>query len=155
MKSLLPFRAWTAAEDALLRDLYPRFPVAEVADRLGRTVQSLRKRAQALHIQTWHLWTEADRERLREMYGRVPCRQIARDLRRTPLAVKQQAMKLGLDAGRLYTPDEIALVRELPTDSGGLKLMAEALQDLVDEIRVTRARTDRCAELTSGVTEED
>lgn len=106
-------KTWTAHEDACLREHYPTEAVEDVARAMGRSVWSVRKRAQALKLQTWRLWTEADRQVLREHWGQTPTREIARLLGREPGAVKQQAMKLGLDSNRYYTAEELALVREL------------------------------------------
>jgi hypothetical protein len=104
---------WTAAEDEIMRREYARTPVQQLAARLERTIHSVRKRAQALRLQTWRHWTEADRDTLRAKWGKVRTRELARELGRPPGAVKQQATKLGLDSGRCYTAEDLALLREL------------------------------------------
>jgi hypothetical protein len=106
-------RPWTAVEDRILRELYARTPVDDIAQRLGRSIHQVRHRAKRLGIQTWRMWTAADRARLRKAWGKMRTRDLARVLGRTPGAVKQQAMKMGLDSERYYTPEEIALLRKL------------------------------------------
>ncbi len=118
MKSTLPLRHWTEAEDACLRERYATGDIVALAASLDRTIESLRKRAQALKLQTWRYWTEADLARVRESWGKVKTRALAAELGRTPNAVKQQATKMGLDAGRRYSAEELQLIRELyPTRS--------------------------------------
>jgi DNA-binding Lrp family transcriptional regulator len=111
---------WTSREDAYLRKVYRVRPVAAIAERLGRTVQSIRKRAQVLGIQTAFWWTAEEESQLRKSWGKVSGVLLARQLGRPYNAVKQKAGKMGLDAERLYTPEEIQLVRDLyPTHTAG------------------------------------
>lgn len=51
-------RAWLTTEDRYLRENWARVPVAEMAQKLGRTVQSLTNRKKRLGLSTWSVADE-------------------------------------------------------------------------------------------------
>lgn len=73
---------------------------------------------------------------LLDMAGRLKEMAMAGDLK-----AMQLFFKLVLPAGEKAAPPP-------PQDGAGLKAMADALRDLVDEIRVNRARDDRAVRET-------
>ena len=77
------------------------------------------------------------------------------------LKLKEQAMAGDLKAAKLYLDlmlgkDSKPVPPQSAADSGGLKMMAEALRDLVDEIRIGKAKTAKREQLTlNGAGGED
>lgn len=112
-------RAWTPDEDALLRQAYEAASsLTPLRARLGRTVCSLRWRAEYLGLRGTHAnrngwrmgpdWTEAQETFLREHYGKMPNDALAAQLGRTKAAMFSRANLLGLVHGyiRPFTSDE-------------------------------------------------
>lgn len=92
--------AWTPAEDAVLRADYGHIGGArEVAAKLGRTLDSVHRRAQRLKIHTHARWTNDDDRRLRNLWGEYTVETIAKKLNRTTLATFQHAKEIGLKLG--------------------------------------------------------
>ena len=106
-------RYWAPDEDATLRRDYGRLPADEIAQRLARTVFSIRHRAKQLGLKSRRTWTAAEDEMLRQSWGKIRSRLLAEQIGRTVSALKQRAIRLGLDAEWNYTDEERALVRRL------------------------------------------
>ena len=87
-----PLRYWTSDEDLLLRELGPDY--AEIARRLGRSVESVRKRAGRLSItRTTERWTKAEDDTLRAHTSLVEALDALPH--RSPAAVVKRAERLG------------------------------------------------------------
>ena len=117
-------RPWAEDEDALLRRAYAEGgSLPRLADRLGRTSQSVRGRAAYIGLIGSHpsrdgfrngpVWSEADLERLRQAYGSMPTKALAAELSRPLRAVYSRAFALGLKHPwmRSFSPDEDMAIR--------------------------------------------
>lgn len=90
-------RAWTEAEDAVLREVYPRGgTVAAVAALPARGGVAVQRRARRLGLDHPRAWARKDVQRLRDLWLVRPTAQIARELGRTTKAVFQKARRLRL-----------------------------------------------------------
>lgn len=112
---------WTAADDDALRRLYGQHPTRLVAERMGRSLIAVYRRAERLGLMRpgartrfsyryghsimgctchWHRqrhWKPDEVAFLELNYGRLPTDEIARRLNRTKLAVYHKARDLGID----------------------------------------------------------
>jgi hypothetical protein len=109
-------RRWTALDDERLRHLAGRYPVEELARRLGRTPDALRQRASKLRLapldsgaspRAGAPWTAAEEELLRLHAGLNPG-VLGPLLGRSDRAVTIRLSKLGLRAGRERSPHHTA-----------------------------------------------
>lgn len=108
-------KAWTADEDAVLRDRFPTEAASDIAADLGRTLWSVHSRAQFLGLRkapefarnmalarlakkmpSGTSWPEHELQMLRERYPHEATSVIAADLGRTVRATYARADKLGL-----------------------------------------------------------
>lgn len=103
-------RAWIAEEDAMLVAAYASGgSLTPLRTRLGRTVCSIRWRAEHLGLRGTHEkrngwrtspdWTDADLARLRAEYGRTPTPELARRMGRTRASLTTRANIMGLVHG--------------------------------------------------------
>jgi|HubBroStandDraft_1064217.scaffolds.fasta_scaffold327182_2 hypothetical protein len=93
-------RAWSLAEDALLRRDYCRLGASTVAVKLGRTFSSVAKRAARLGVQSHRRWTAKDDALLRAHWeGGSTLEWIAGKLRRSKATTYWRAQHLGLPLG--------------------------------------------------------
>ncbi len=90
---------WTAAEDVVLRAGYEQGRAPEIAAQLGRTLQSVFKRARRLDLATHRRWTNEDDRRLRNWWGEFTVETIAKRLSRTPATTFWRAQRIGLELG--------------------------------------------------------
>lgn len=101
-----PFgRAWTAAEEDVLRERYGTSGAARaIAAEIGRSTYAVWHRAKHLGVQERRPWTIGDDEKLRALWELHPTRGIARRLKRTTRAVYARACEIGIvrETGRLY-----------------------------------------------------
>lgn len=108
--SLKAIRGWTVAELRQFKKLYPMSHNSDLAERLGRTIDSIRKKAIKLGLkkdwaggyrvhqppQNENSWTPEQFETLRRMYLHSTTAEIAAALNRSPMAVQSKIRKLGL-----------------------------------------------------------
>lgn len=97
---------WTQKDVQRLKRLYPKNHNTKLADIFGRTIQSIRKKAQKLGIQKDDdyltpqqneiAWTETEIRKLREMYINSSNSEIAASLKRSKQAIQTKIKKLGL-----------------------------------------------------------
>lgn len=92
-------KAWTPAEDAILRARYLTEGAAAMARALGRRLTSVHKRTQRLGLYTHRRWTPAEDARLRLCWGEADLAETARRMGRTVLTTWWRAQKLGLPLG--------------------------------------------------------
>ncbi len=107
------WRAWTAAEDAILRDHYRDMPTKALAVKVGRTVAAVLHRTKHLGLRKARTWTAEQDAIVTEGWGKVNVFTLAGRTGRSPSAIKNRAFILGLDAGNRYTDEEKDLVRQL------------------------------------------
>src|ERR1700680_1678336 len=79
---------WTAADDAVIRALYPQHSVHEIARQLGRSKDAVKHRARKLRITASPAagWTEEETAYLRENYATLTVEEDADALGRTKVA---------------------------------------------------------------------
>lgn len=92
-------KAWTPAEDAILRARYKRYGAEAMATALGRSISSINHRTQALKLFTHRRWTAEDDRRLRVIWGEMPLAAAAKVLGRSQATTYWRATKLGLPLG--------------------------------------------------------
>lgn len=99
--SILAERAWTPAEDAVLRDAYlDGGSHAAVAALRGRSLAAIHHRVQRLGLFRRRRWTEQDDARLCELWeSGLSKGQIAQQMARTPGTLYHRAQQLGLSLG--------------------------------------------------------
>lgn len=91
---------WTRAEDALLREHYPKGGIAAASAAIPwRTATAIFRRARKLRLYRRRRWTPADDRVLRRMWETDRLSAIARTLDRTEQAVFQRAWELGMSRG--------------------------------------------------------
>lgn len=105
---------WDEPSDEIVRRHYKEADGGKLcAKLLGRSVQSVRKRASFLGIKSLRMWTPEEERYLTEQWGKVRPRVLVAELKRPHAAIKQKALKLGLDAERFYTEEQKQKVREM------------------------------------------
>lgn len=90
-------RLYTAEEDAFIRQHYTAIPHRDIADKLGRTVKSIRSRAEKIGCPKIHRcrrWSEEDDEFILASKGR-PLADVARTLGRDKSDTLKRAKHLG------------------------------------------------------------
>lgn len=92
-------RAWTPAEDQLLRDRYVTDGAQSCADALGRTWTAITRRAARLKVVRVRRWTFRENNQLRLLWGIHPIAKVASMMGRTEAAVYWRAQQLGLGVG--------------------------------------------------------
>lgn len=111
----VPPRAWSAADDAVLRKHYARDGARHCADRLGRSKGSVNARAEQLGLRSMlqRPWAPKEEALLRMRYPRVSPAELARVLRRSLASVRGKLFQMGLTGAKPagWTPDEIAYLR--------------------------------------------
>ena len=108
--SSLP-RKWTQEEDDFLRSNYFTLTRFEIAEKLGRTHPSVRKRCSSLCLNQKHpAWTDADTARILAWYAEKPANDLRLDelsvqMGRTKAFICRKARALGLTVvGRALSP---------------------------------------------------
>lgn len=98
-----PNRRWTAEDDAVLREKYWKLPVREIAELLGRSVQCVPKRAQALDLVERRFitretgpWQAAEDEFLKTSLCILPISEIVAHLNRAKTAIYKRMQELDL-----------------------------------------------------------
>ena len=94
-------RKWTADEIALLRELYPVRPTAEVAKELERSIPAVRRQAYVLGLKKktkrHRRWTTEELQLLRELYPTCEnIQDVAEKIGRPPSGVNAKAYNIGL-----------------------------------------------------------
>lgn len=111
---------WTRKQTALLREMYPTLPLAEIAAQLGRSLSAIKNRARGLRLRRnaygRQPWSEAERDILRRRYPDELSSKIAADLGRRVPKVYAQAKKLGLKkSAEFMASDEPWILRRDPS----------------------------------------
>lgn len=92
-------KAWTPAEDAILRARYLAEGAAAMARELGRPIGSIHHRTQRLKLFTHRIWTPAEDNALRLMWGEYDVAETAKRIGRTVIATFARAQAIGLPLG--------------------------------------------------------
>lgn len=133
-------RPWGPDEDTLLTRAYTEgSSLTPVRTRLGRTICSIRWRAEYLGLRGSHAnrngwrtspdWSEADLMVLRKEYGHTPTRALATKLGRTKASITTRANVLGLVHGyiRPWSRDELTALGKAFHNGIGIADLAAAL----------------------------
>ena len=88
-------KRWTPEEDVVIRDLYGKVKVAEIAARLGRSYGSLVERANRLGYRTRAHYTMDDIRLIVAEYPHTPTKVLAKKLGKPWRAVEQWAINNG------------------------------------------------------------
>ena len=96
---------WTKDEDAMLAELWPKLSVAQISERMGRTLKGIYRRANRLGLTcgqtqaTKKAWTPEDDAVLKANLGTMTYAEIGVLLNRTDKSVKARALSLQLRGG--------------------------------------------------------
>lgn len=146
-------RVWMPEEDELLIKAYrDNASLTPLRNRLGRSVFSIRWRAEYLNLRGTHArskgfrlgpdWSEADEARLRRDYGKIPTPELARQMGRTRAAIFTRANILGLahEGRQRWTSDHLAALRIAHEHGISLTDLAAALGREVDALHKYAAK---------------
>ena len=111
MRAGAKWARWTAAEEEILRALYPAHTDGEIAARLERSPKAIAHRREQLGLvsRRARCWTMSEREALIAMYGAYTAGEIAERLERTRAAVYYQVHALGLPHWTTRSDEQCAL----------------------------------------------
>lgn len=95
---------WTKDEDSMLAELWPKLSVAQISERMGRTLKGIYRRANRLGLtcgqpQAKKAWTPEDDAVLKANLGTMTYAEIGVLLNRTDKSVKARALSLQLRGG--------------------------------------------------------
>ena len=141
--------AWSKDEVKLLKKLYPDGGAREIAERTGRPLTSVRRRAYYMGIQAreYRRWSANEVQLLKELYRDETAQSIADKLGRTLEAVRSKARTIGLKQWCVHpwSRHEIALLKRLYPDHNN--------RDIANELgRTVRAVARRARIL--GISEQ-
>lgn len=94
---------WTKQDEIYLQQNYGKKSIKEIANYLGRSYDSVQRKAQRMHI-TMHketkskLWTQEEIDYLEKWYEKRGSEFIAKKLNRTKYAVRKKAQALGYNS---------------------------------------------------------
>ncbi|HEG44262.1 MAG TPA: hypothetical protein ENH94_09460 [Phycisphaerales bacterium] len=90
--------AWSSEEEETLIELFPTTPNEEIAEKIGRGLGAIAKKAAKLGLRKMEFWSEANDEHLTRLYKTLSYNQLASQLGRSRLAVQIRVITLGLDS---------------------------------------------------------
>lgn len=98
-------RRWTNEEEAELRNLYGNESVSEIARRLERSENSVRKRASALGLKSNHrkyssvrrFWNDDEEWTLVEKFNNTDTQELAKELNRSETAIINRARLINVE----------------------------------------------------------
>ena len=93
---------WTPAEDAVIRDLYGKVPVKQIAEQLGRSYGSVVERANRIGYRTRAHYTPAEIALIRAEYPNTPTKVLAAKIGKPWRAVEQWAKNNGICKSDAY-----------------------------------------------------
>jgi predicted transcriptional regulator len=95
-------RPWLPHEIALLKRLYPKNNQQNIADKLGRSVSAVQKKAGKLGLtENPCVWSKEELNLLKKQYPNKTAQEIANQLGRPVQATRFKIVKLGLRKRRL------------------------------------------------------
>jgi hypothetical protein len=113
--------AWSKDEVKLLKKLFPRGRVREIAERIGRSLPAVRQKAYYMGIRTTgnRFWSANEVQLLKKLYQDENAQRIADKLGRSLKAVKGKASAIGLkkQGSHPWSRQEIALLKKLYPDN--------------------------------------
>lgn len=114
------WRKWTDAEDKVIGEMYADHTMLEVAQRLGRSLVSVRGRCEHLDLPRKAVpWTGDDDEKLRGLYPTHGSIEIANILGRSKGGVDARCHYIGLNTKmRDWSEDELRQIRQAYEGAG-------------------------------------
>ena len=91
-----PHRTWLADELAFVHEHYGTWPVADIADHLGRGLAGVRSKVLELGLRCRTVWTAALDEIVALMFPDTPAAAVGELIGATAAAVRQRAAQLGV-----------------------------------------------------------
>jgi hypothetical protein len=96
-------KAWTPAEDALIRAEYATADLRVLCERMGRSDAAIQARAQMLRVRRrGRAWTRSEDAQIIERYATCSIKRLAHEMHRGQYAVATRAAELGVE--RLVGP---------------------------------------------------
>lgn len=160
-------RHWSEKDIALLRRLYPKKMLSEIAKEMGRTEKSVRSKAKKLKLHETEvskykrdaLWTAEQDKRLRKLYGTMTYEEMAPLIGRDKDSLSRRAIKLGLAPKkgspkiepRLWTEKEDRLMRQhyrrktVKEIAGMLGRSTNSVQKRAQDLNIAGARNTQGA----------
>ena len=131
--------AWSKDEVKLLKRLYPDGRAEEIAERTGRALTAVRKKAYVMGIKAREdrFWSANDIRQLKRLYPSETAQSIADELGRAVGAVTGKAYRMGLtEEPRVWSKRELNLLKKL--------YPSKTAQQIADQIgRSVRATQER------------
>ena len=88
---------WSEEEVNLLKELYEKKGAQYIADKLGRSLGSVTRKACNIGITgACIVWSSREEQLLRELYGKKNVENVAKTIGRSVAAIRGKAYKLGL-----------------------------------------------------------
>lgn len=122
-------QAWNEADETRLRELSTLHSNAEIAQIMGRSVQSVKSRVSRMRLRQRNVWALNHDALIKANYRDRGATWCAEQLRRTKLAVYHRASKLGLMEPKQFASDEqlLGVISELhPLGCTDSEVVAEA-----------------------------
>jgi hypothetical protein len=99
------WRHWSPRATRILRRLYPRRPLEEIAKRLRRSTSAVKNHAVVLGVRRKtgrRFWLPEEEKRLRQLYPDTPGKEIAATFKRPLVHVYAKAKRLGLEKSAAF-----------------------------------------------------
>ena len=96
--------SWTKEDIRLLKRLYPKGNIKNLAERLNRPLTAVRQKAYDIGMKSdvYNYWTKEDLKLLRKLYANTVTAEIATRLKRSAGSVKTKARQLGLKKSQRF-----------------------------------------------------
>jgi methylphosphotriester-DNA--protein-cysteine methyltransferase len=96
--------SWTKEDIRLLKRLYPKGNIKNLAERLNRPLTAVRQKAYDIGMKSdvYNYWTKEDLRLLRKLYANTVTAEIATRLKRSAGSVKTKARQLGLKKSQRF-----------------------------------------------------
>lgn len=96
--------SWTKEDIRLLKRLYPKGNIKNLAERLNRPLTAVRQKAYDIGMKSdvYNYWTKEDLQLLKKLYANTVTAEIATRLKRSAGSVKTKARQLGLKKSQSF-----------------------------------------------------
>ena len=105
-------KVWTTQEKELLKKIYRRRPLGEVAQIFGRSKQAVSNQARKMEIaKKARRWTKAELKYLMKNWRIMTAEELSRRIRHSPMTIRGKFRKLGLKKMTYWTGKEQQYLR--------------------------------------------
>jgi len=156
--------AWSKDEVKLLKRLYPDGRAEEIAERTGRALTAVRKKAYYMGIKAREdrFWSANDIRQLKRLYPSETAQSIADELGRAVGAVTGKAYRMGLaEELRVWSKKDLNLLRELYPSKTAQQIAEQigrserATQERIHRLGLRKIpRYDDCHRVVKGTKEK-